>query len=47
MKCTHKNTRKLFWMNTNPNRWERTDFALCLDCGMVIVKQEVNTEAKK
>ena len=36
MECKHMNTRKLFWMDTNPNKWEKTDVAICLDCNSVV-----------
>jgi len=41
MKCKHTNTRKLFWMNSNPKRWMKTEISLCLDCGSVVKQEEV------
>ena len=46
MKCKHTNTRKLFWSNSNPNRWERTEYSICLDCGMAVGLQPLILEVK-
>ena len=46
MKCKHENTRKLFWSNNSPNRWERTNVSLCLDCGMIVGMQPVEMGKK-
>ena len=46
MKCKHENTRKLFWSNNSPNRWERTNVSICLDCNAIIGKQEIKLEDK-
>jgi len=46
MRCKHENTRKLFWSNTNPNRWERTNFSICLDCGFVVAMSMMPMEIK-
>ena len=46
MKCKHTNTRKLFWSNSNPHRWERTEYSICLDCGMAIGLQPLILEVK-
>ena len=47
MKCKHENTRKLFWSNNNPNRWERTNVSICLDCGSIVGMQPVKMESKE
>ena len=47
MKCKHKNTRKLFWSNNNPNRWERTNVSICLDCDLIVGKQPVEMVEKE
>jgi len=47
MKCKHENTRKLFWSNNNPNRWERTNVSICLDCDAIVGMQPVKMESKK
>ena len=41
MKCKHTNTRKLFWSNSNPNRWEKTEYSICLDCDIIVGKQVI------
>ena len=46
MKCKHENTRKLFWSNSNPNRWERTNVSICLDCDMIVGKQVIKLVEK-
>ena len=46
MKCKHTNTRKLFWSNSNPNRWERTEYSICLDCGMAVGLQPLELGSK-
>ena len=46
MKCKHTNTRKLFWSNTNPNRWERTEYSIRLDWGMAVGLQPLILEEK-
>ena len=46
MKCKHQNTRKLFWSNSNPNRWERTEYSICLDCGCAVGLQPLKLEEK-
>ena len=28
-------------MNTNPNRWERTNVSICSDCDLIVGKQEI------
>ena len=44
MECKHENTRKLFWSNNNPSRWERTNVSICLDCNAIVGKQEIKIE---
>lgn len=46
MKCKHENTRKLFWSNNNPNRWERTNVSICLDCDLIVGKQVIKLVEK-
>ena len=41
MACKHRNTRKLFWMDSNPKKWIKTDVALCLDCHSVVKKRGI------
>ena len=44
MKCKHQNTRKLFWMNSNPKKWMRTEFSICLGCQTIIIKSAVKVK---
>jgi len=46
MKCTHKTTRKLFWLNQQRGKWETTNFSICLDCKMAIGMQPLELESK-
>ncbi len=46
MKCKHNNTRKLFWSNSNPNKWERTNVSICLDCEAIVGIQEIKLKKK-
>jgi len=41
MKCKHKNSRKLFWMDSVKNKWMRTDFSFCLECKKIVKLEEV------
>jgi len=46
MKCTHKNTRKLFWLNQQRGKWIKTDFSICLDCKKIVGQQPVEIVKK-
>ncbi len=46
MRCKHINTRKLFWSNTSPNKWMRTEYSICLDCDAIVGLQPVKIVEK-
>jgi len=41
MKCTHKITRKLFWLDQNKGKWMTTNYSICIECGVVVGMKEI------
>jgi len=46
MKCKHENTRKMFWLNQQRGKWIKTNYSICLDCGMAVGIQPLDLEIK-
>ena len=46
MKCKHEKTKKLFWLNQQRGKWEKTNFSICQGCGSCVGMQPIKIEQK-